>query len=136
VKRALLDLRSADPEVRRAAAGRLAGLAVDGVDIRAAQPALTRALTDPDDGVRRAALHAVEMRADMGADVGLAVPTLLALAAQDHDVAYRRILWRTLRHAHARTPFFDRYPEILARGRSDADPKVRQQARSIVDSPA
>lgn len=128
----LAELWSEDARVREAACDALVGLAVDNVDLRRAQPALVWLMRDPDPRVRLAAVRVTEMRADLGCDVGLAVPALIELASDDDD-DLRACVWRTLRHASARTPFLHRLPGLLERGLADRDPRVAEHARVLRD---
>lgn len=123
-------LWSEDARVREAACRTLVGMAVDNVDTRSAQPALVWLMGDPDPAVRLAAVQATEMRADLGCDIGLAVPALLELASDDHD-ELRACVWRALRYANERTPFAHRLSALIERGLSDRDPRVAEQARAL-----
>lgn len=86
---------------REAGANAIRSAAVDMVDTRSALPALTLLLSDQVPSVRHAALRALEYRADMGADVGMAVPALL-LMQEEPDSEMRRLVHAALRCADQR----------------------------------
>ncbi len=101
LKNDIRELWSEDPEVKRRAAEDLYKLVSEMEDIRAAQPALTLCLKDPDAAVRRAALLTVEYRAELGADIGMAVPALESLLG-DPDEQLQEVAWRALGYADQR----------------------------------
>jgi len=125
-------LWSEDANVREATCDVLVGMAIENVDIRSAQPALVWLMGDPEPAVRLAAVRATEMRAELGCDVGLAVPALIELASDESD-ELRACVWRALRYANERTPFAQRLPALIERGLSDRDPRVVEQARALRD---
>ena len=103
LKATIMHLWSDDPDKRLAAADRLGHLVADMVDIRAAQPALTLLLKDPDTRVVKAACKTVELRARLGADIGMAVPTLSTLRdAEDDEI--RELARRAIVYADVRLP--------------------------------
>lgn len=71
------------------------------VDVRTAQPGVVVCLSDELPEVRLMALHICEYRADMGADIGMAVPTLLTMQ-QHADPEVRHLVRRALAYADKR----------------------------------
>lgn len=69
--------------------------------LRTAQPAVVVCLADPNPAVRQRAIETCEYRADMGADLGLAVPMLLTLRG-DPDAEIRELVERALGYAEKR----------------------------------
>ena len=133
LRTAIAALWSDDEQARAAAAGHLAGMAIDVVDIRAAQPALIVALADASVVVRRAAAYATSLRADSGADVGMAVPALLA-HAEEPDAETRKNIWRALRHGCKRqlAALACALAKVQRAAAADPDPEVRDHATRIL----
>jgi tetratricopeptide (TPR) repeat protein len=102
LKHALLALRSPLGATREAALDTILALAtVNMVDVRSAQPALVLLLARGSAAEQRKALQIFEYRADMGADVGIAVPVLLRLQ-RDADARTRSLAQRALKYANKR----------------------------------
>jgi hypothetical protein len=62
---------------------------------------LTLLLKDPDPRVKKVALLAVEYRAELGADIGMAVP-MLDFLLDDDEEEIREIAWRAIQFADQR----------------------------------
>ena len=101
LRNAIVQLWSDDRTERLAALRSLHSLAVDMGDIRSAQPRLVACLVDESAEVREAALDILEYRADMGADIGIAVPQLLTMQ-HDPDPETRRKVRLALHCANQR----------------------------------
>lgn len=102
LRAAIPRLWSAAAEERLAALSQLYEMAsLEMVDIRTAQPGVVVCLADDDLAVRRRAIDICEWRADMGADIGLAVPALLTMQ-DDPDPETRALVRRALHHANQR----------------------------------
>jgi tetratricopeptide (TPR) repeat protein len=102
LRNALLSLRSPVAATREAALDAISALArLDMVDVRSAQPALVLLLARGSAAEQQRALQIFEYRADMGADVGIAVPVLLRLQ-READARTRSLAQRALRYANKR----------------------------------
>lgn len=101
MKAAVAELWSEDADAQCKAAADLYKWVSEMEDIRAAQPALTMCLLNADQAVKRAALKTVEYRAELGADIGMAVPALESLL-EDPEPEIQDMAWRALQFADQR----------------------------------
>lgn len=129
LRNALLSLRSPVAATREAALDAISALArLEMVDVRSAQPALVLLLAGGSAAEQQRALQIFEYRADMGADVGIAVPVLLRLQ-RDADAQTRSLAQRALEYANKRLAGL-LTAELHASPPSDGQPPSNDQAPS------
>ncbi|GIJ44666.1 hypothetical protein Val02_15520 [Virgisporangium aliadipatigenens] len=121
-----------DPQVRCRVLTLLAELAVDMVDLRAAQPAVAVALFDPEPQVCVLAAQVIKERAWHGADVRLAFPAL-GLLAESPDARVRSAVWEAFLATDARhDTALGRLADVAARVAGDPDWALRRCAENVL----